>query len=225
MRKRSGFTLIELLVVIAIIAILAAILFPVFARAKESANRSSCVSNLRQIGFATLLYTESNGNRFPTDADPAHDGVAMQMCYVWIKLAPYTKNTGVFVCKSDNKPAFNIMWARLYAGQFDTSWLKDARYPCSYYYLWMFYHDVTKSGKKASIAVSAVKYPSRKFLNQCMASRFEDKISSHTDGLIYGFVDGHAQLMTWNRIAWVQLNLGNPDSLPGGVAGNDIWSQ
>ena len=56
--RRYGFTLIELLVVIAIIAILAAILFPVFAQARESARKSSCLSNARQIGLAAMMYAQ-----------------------------------------------------------------------------------------------------------------------------------------------------------------------
>ena len=63
--KRSGFTLIELLVVIAIIAILAAILFPVFARARENARRTSCVSNLKQIGLGIMQYTQDYDERYP----------------------------------------------------------------------------------------------------------------------------------------------------------------
>ncbi|NLO06641.1 MAG: DUF1559 domain-containing protein [candidate division WS1 bacterium] len=64
MRTR-GFTLIELLVVIAIIAILAAILFPVFARAREKARQASCLSNAKQIGLAMLMYVQDYDEMFP----------------------------------------------------------------------------------------------------------------------------------------------------------------
>ena len=63
--KKRGFTLIELLVVIAIIAILAAILFPVFARAREAARKSSCQSNLKQFGSAFMMYTQDYDECFP----------------------------------------------------------------------------------------------------------------------------------------------------------------
>ena len=66
---RRGFTLIELLVVIAIIAILAAILFPVFARAREKARQASCASNVRQLGMAYLMYLSDNDGLYPA---PCH---------------------------------------------------------------------------------------------------------------------------------------------------------
>src|SRR3990172_12734890 len=65
MRRRQGFTLIELLVVIAIIAILAAILFPVFARARENARKSSCQSNHKQIGVAVMMYSQDYDETMP----------------------------------------------------------------------------------------------------------------------------------------------------------------
>src|SRR5687767_15572732 len=64
-RTKSAFTLIELLVVIAIIALLAAILFPVFARARENARRSSCANNLKQIGLGFAQYNQDNDGKFP----------------------------------------------------------------------------------------------------------------------------------------------------------------
>ena len=65
MKRIRGFTLIELLVVIAIIAILAAILFPVFARARENARKTPCQSNLRQLGMGLVMYAKENDERYP----------------------------------------------------------------------------------------------------------------------------------------------------------------
>jgi len=65
MRKAHGFTLIELLVVIAIIAILAAILFPVFARARAKAQQNNCLSNIKQLALGTLMYVSDYDDRFP----------------------------------------------------------------------------------------------------------------------------------------------------------------
>lgn len=93
--RRGGFTLIELLVVIAIIAILAAILFPVFARARENARRSSCSSNGKQIGIAMSQYLQDNDERYPV-AD--HEAIPV---YAWSEpLQPYIKSEQVFQCPS-----------------------------------------------------------------------------------------------------------------------------
>ncbi|BCM89192.1 hypothetical protein IAD21_01036 [Abditibacteriota bacterium] len=94
--KRGAFTLIELLVVIAIIAILASILFPVFARARENARRTSCMSNLKQIGLGVLQYTQDYDEKFlkqdltPTTGD-WHFGYILQ---------PYLKSQQIFMCPS-----------------------------------------------------------------------------------------------------------------------------
>jgi len=107
---RRGFTLIELLVVIAIIAILAAILFPVFARAREKARQSSCQSNLKQIGLAYAMYAQDYDERLPrgsgyiapgTAADPPGTNTIAGLYGEWyITLAPYIKNTQIFNCPS-----------------------------------------------------------------------------------------------------------------------------
>ena len=92
--NNSAFTLIELLVVIAIIAILAAILFPVFARARENARRSSCQSNLKQIGLGILQYAQDYDEKYPTGADSA--SLSWQQ-----KTQPYLKSAQIFVCPSN----------------------------------------------------------------------------------------------------------------------------
>lgn len=97
LRRRAGFTLIELLVVIAIIAILAAILFPVFAQAREKARQTSCLSNNRQYATATLMYVQDYDETMPFSAYLSGSCVAT---YYWA-VAPYVKNDQVTLCPSE----------------------------------------------------------------------------------------------------------------------------
>ncbi len=99
--KRKGFTLIELLVVIAIIAILAAILFPVFAQAREKARQISCLSNEKQLGLAVMQYVQDSDETYPiafsywTNTAPT-----------WpVGIQPYVKSLAVFQCPDDSLPA------------------------------------------------------------------------------------------------------------------------
>jgi prepilin-type N-terminal cleavage/methylation domain-containing protein/prepilin-type processing-associated H-X9-DG protein len=105
-QKRRGFTLIELLVVIAIIAILASILFPVFARARENARRSSCASNLKQIGLGIMQYTQDYDEKMVLVGS-----VGGGCSTPWQdRVQPYTKSTQVFRCPSNthNKAADEV---------------------------------------------------------------------------------------------------------------------
>ncbi|HEY3328754.1 MAG TPA: DUF1559 domain-containing protein [Capsulimonadaceae bacterium] len=99
MKNTKGFTLIELLVVIAIIAILAAILFPVFAKAREKARQTSCVNNVKQIMLAAAQYSQDNDEYFP----PTYRNDNVTPWYVI--LDPYTKSPNSYVCASDSSTA------------------------------------------------------------------------------------------------------------------------
>jgi prepilin-type N-terminal cleavage/methylation domain-containing protein len=136
---RKGFTLIELLVVIAIIAILAAILFPVFMRAKQAANTTKCMSHGRELGLAMQGYMDDNSGRFPSAATddamakyhhitwryhwPPHPAsrqvwsVSSMNQMAYIQLAPYVRNTQIFIC-----PAPTTLYSMKYAYGYRCSW-------------------------------------------------------------------------------------------------------
>lgn len=97
-RKVKGFTLIELLVVIAIIAILAAILFPVFARAREQARKASCLSNLKQIGLGVMMYVQDYDETYPIGRFESPQPNGISLSYWFTVIDPYVKNKQVFVC-------------------------------------------------------------------------------------------------------------------------------
>jgi prepilin-type N-terminal cleavage/methylation domain-containing protein/prepilin-type processing-associated H-X9-DG protein len=102
---RRGFTLIELLVVIAVIAILAAILFPVFAQAREKARAAACLSNLKQFAHATLMYIQDYDETFPQsvysqDGPILLPGTRHRVFTVYDATLPYVKNIDVMVCPS-----------------------------------------------------------------------------------------------------------------------------
>ncbi len=102
--SRRAFTLIELLVVIAIIAILAAILFPVFAQAREKARQTSCMSNLKQQGTATFMYVQDYDETFPLAIYIGNNAGAPCTNLSYHQLIPYQKNADMEKCPSDISP-------------------------------------------------------------------------------------------------------------------------
>ena len=114
-RRNAGFTLIELLTVIAIIAILASILFPVFAKAREKAGTAACTSNNKQLATAMMMYTTDYDQRFPTAGDGWNMSPVLQSDWVHVdyhlaggievelgSLFPYVKNAQCYVCPSSD---------------------------------------------------------------------------------------------------------------------------
>ncbi len=156
----GGFTLIELLVVIAVISLVAAIIFPAFARAREAARRASCASNLRQIGLAVMMYAQDNNDRFPLGGDPAdiyggdfggtpYAAEAAVMPLVTVPLASYTKETRIWDCPDDT--------GYLKLGAFEDIPLSTAPAPSAYAAFGMSYdYDTTLAlGRQTISGVTA----------------------------------------------------------------------
>ncbi len=199
---RRGFTLIELLVVIAIIAILAAILFPVFAKAREKARQSSCLSNVKQINLAVLQYAQDYDERVPVN----YYWNPNRYSYIMF-IEPYVKNSQVFNCPSMTARAsvsyngcrsylFNeLLWAQS-LGQIQSpaeTVLQGEATPNTTNSSWNFLRpsrghrpDKTDGSEYATWTDAAWSY-----FNFC---------TRHNDTGNVGYVDGHAKAMNYNSL-------------------------
>jgi len=124
--RKSAFTLIELLVVIAIIAILAAILFPAFARARENARRASCQSNLKQIALGIKQYTQDYDEKFPNIDTTATTGTGYAANPGWAYATqPYLKSEQIFQCPSETngQPPQTTLELRAMQSLFSDYWM------------------------------------------------------------------------------------------------------
>ncbi|HID06628.1 MAG TPA: DUF1559 domain-containing protein [Armatimonadetes bacterium] len=202
MRDKHGFTLIELLVVIAIIAILAAILFPVFARAREKARQASCQSNLKQLGIATLAYIQDYDGRFPYfrwRPSGKHSGELFPYA-----LQPYIKNWQIFVCPSDGNRYNNWWWRGRDSGRPDTPYPPEglsygANEPLHFgrpdsevrrpaHTLWL-------ADAQAALIPDWHWFPCR------IIAAHDYSYDAHNGGVNVLFADGHVKFMT-NRGLW-----------------------
>ena len=186
MFKRRGFTLIELLVVIAIIAILAAILFPVFAKAREKARQTSCLSNQKQILLAHLSYVQDCDESFVFNCRllPADGGG-----YWWNRTMAYVKNTQLFYCPSTR--AMTIGYARMAGGAYNgTPWsLGNITNPAG---------TLLIGDSQRANAI----YPGW-YGNGSRPDVHCELRQAHNDGANVGYVDGHAKWIREARTACV----------------------
>lgn len=234
-RQRSvGFTLIELLVVIAIIAILAAILFPVFATVRETGRTRACTSNLRQIGTGILAYTTDWNGLFPfaCDIEDKHDYPAAfgalnandKVPLLWQVVNPYVKSTKVWRCQSD----IGFTFLR---SPYERCKSSFQAYGTSY--SWRtglaFNMEVVPAQQSNRVIVSQVKYPGR-CLMACDIWQYRDGGVPGTNNggwhvrkaPVYSwnvvFVDGHVKNLSADEMKY-------PSDLPKEFYGWGLWAR
>jgi prepilin-type N-terminal cleavage/methylation domain-containing protein len=203
--KRKGFTLIELLVVIAIIAILAAILFPVFARARENARRTSCMSNLKQIGLGITQYTQDYDEKLlsQTISTGQHFGYILQ---------PYLKSTQIFTCPSAAGTTYKAATDPFPPDNKDHIWQFPIGTPAGSTTLFEGSYGMNSTVEGQSLAVFTSPTTCAMFFDAAapqvgaVLSAQMANSARHFDGYSICYADGHAKYLNKSRAA-VDANL------------------
>ena len=217
MRSRHAFTLIELLVVIAIIAILAAILFPVFAQAREKARQTSCLSNTKQLSLALMMYAQ--------DYDEQLALIRRERSWVYMA-QPYLKSYALLRCPSDtstnwapNPAAFDPANPATYITAFRvTSYALNGF--LSPEITTNSYTSLASIDKPASVIALAETpnnyrenyfhahvWPTRHWI---AATNLPDDVATdrHSGGFTVGYLDGHAKWVRWSQVWWQDATRG-----------------
>jgi prepilin-type N-terminal cleavage/methylation domain-containing protein/prepilin-type processing-associated H-X9-DG protein len=191
---RKGFTLIELLVVIAIIAILAAILFPVFARAREKARQTSCLSNLKQLGLSLQMYSQDYDEQHPRyyfiPIAGYDDGVSKGGVCVYSEILPYCKNAQIFACPSQRPTASYTRSGVTFTSSYGINW---------YYYMAPPYMNETYSGDDPS-RVCAMSERNSTYHTLYFPWISTEASFLHNEGQNMVFADGHAKWLAKSKI-------------------------
>jgi prepilin-type N-terminal cleavage/methylation domain-containing protein len=226
--QARGFTLIELLVVIAIIAILAGMLLPSLAKAKQKGQLANCQSNLHQIGLTLHMYTADNQDRFPFSGRewPLMPFVDLARLYNPILS---TNGRAFFRCPADIGLGFNYEWV-LANGPGSGITTNELPYSSSYYFYYQFYNNNDGSALELR-RTSEVLHPTLKAIAPCFADS-PDAVYSDAQGSPYGhgplgmsllFVDGHAQFALYPLLnATTGPKVYNLDWTAGGLSGQDL---
>jgi len=200
-----GFTLIELLVVIAIIAILAAILLPVFARARENARKSTCQNNLKQIGLAFRQYSQDYDEILPRGSGyVASATVAATQGEWWWLLDPYAKSSAIWTCPSVRVDGFTTGGVRMTEAQQAAAGVKP--FTVCYgrnVFLVNGVNGISEADVKS--AASMVAYVDYTGNNYCrlwcntVTGRYQWDATRHIDGFNSLFMDGHVKWFTGTK--------------------------
>lgn len=249
---KRGFTLIELLIVIAIIAILASILFPVFARARDNARRSSCMSNLKQVGLGMMQYTQDNDSFYPpadvygSASGIGPDGIELEPGWgavFWQQMIyPYIKSHQVFFCPSSparegqqiaSDPRTNTLSYMLNANYSISGYItgkKESQIPeAAGSFMVMEYgiYSFAKQNLDGTTMGGSYYLPGIGLTgNSCASVNVEYKSDCesgrHFGGVTIGYADGHVKWLPTSRVKKEGQKANSSVGTPG-WSGNGAW--